>query len=204
MWHAVIEPEGRNRHGYRLTLNGDRGGGLTAADVVSLWASDPHFGGWFSGILAGLDSNSFRWETPPLAASDGSLDRPFECMVIDDPGLASPRADPTAFEAHLRKASKEGVAVFANLGGDATLVVPEAIGKREAYGHLAAFVRRAPAAQQVALWTAVGRAMRTRLESRTDRPVWLSTAGAGVPWLHVRLDDRPKYYRHSPYRQWIG
>ena len=31
------------------------------------------------------------------------------------------------------------------------------------------------------------------------KPVWLSTAGLGVGWLHVRLDDRPKYYRHAPY-----
>lgn len=31
------------------------------------------------------------------------------------------------------------------------------------------------------------------------RPVWLSTAGAGVAWLHVRLDDRPKYYSYRPY-----
>jgi len=30
--------------------------------------------------------------------------------------------------------------------------------------------------------------------------VWLSTAGMGVSWLHVRLDDRPKYYGHRPYR----
>ena len=34
------------------------------------------------------------------------------------------------------------------------------------------------------------------------RPVWLSTAGAGVSWLHVRLDDRPKYYGCGPYRQY--
>jgi hypothetical protein len=31
-------------------------------------------------------------------------------------------------------------------------------------------------------------------------PEWLSTAGAGVSWLHVRLDDRPKYYGYAPYR----
>ncbi len=24
-------------------------------------------------------------------------------------------------------------------------------------------------------------------------------AGLGVAWLHIRLDDRPKYYRHAPY-----
>ncbi len=33
-----------------------------------------------------------------------------------------------------------------------------------------------------------------------EAPMWLSTAGAGVPWLHVRLEDRPKYYGHAAYR----
>jgi hypothetical protein len=33
------------------------------------------------------------------------------------------------------------------------------------------------------------------------RPIWLNTAGAGVPWFHVRLDKRPKYYGVDPYRQ---
>jgi hypothetical protein len=33
-----------------------------------------------------------------------------------------------------------------------------------------------------------------------SKVVWLSTAGAGVSWLHVRLDDRPKYYQFEPYR----
>jgi hypothetical protein len=32
------------------------------------------------------------------------------------------------------------------------------------------------------------------------KPVWLSTAGGGVSWLHVRLDDQPKYYGFEPYR----
>jgi hypothetical protein len=30
-------------------------------------------------------------------------------------------------------------------------------------------------------------------------PLWLSTAGMGVSWLHLRLDSRPKYYRHRSY-----
>jgi hypothetical protein len=52
-------------------------------------------------------------------------------------------------------------------------------------------------AQQRALWQSVGEAMSRRIGAR---PVWLSTAGAGVAWLHVRLDDRPKYYGYAPYR----
>jgi hypothetical protein len=33
-----------------------------------------------------------------------------------------------------------------------------------------------------------------------EAPVWLSTAGMGVAWLHVRLDSRPTYYGHRPYK----
>jgi hypothetical protein len=25
----------------------------------------------------------------------------------------------------------------------------------------------------------------------------------GVDWLHMRLDKRPKYYRHLPWREWV-
>ena len=49
---------------------------------------------------------------------------------------------------------------------------------------------------QHALWRTVGEAVSERI---TDRPLWLSTAGGGVAWLHVRLDSRPKYYGHTPY-----
>src|SRR4051812_31098730 len=44
--------------------------------------------------------------------------------------------------------------------------------------------------QKHSLWGLVGAAMQRRLSTR---PVWLSTAGAGVSRLHVRLDDQPKY-----------
>lgn len=31
--------------------------------------------------------------------------------------------------------------------------------------------------------------------------IWMSTAGISTPWLHVRLDSRPKYYHYGPYLQ---
>ena len=90
-----------------------------------------------------------------------------------------------------------GVSAFANLRGDAMIVVPHPLVAPSAYGHLAAFMRDAPAAQVHALWQRIGLAVQERLN---DRPLWLNTAGAGVAWLHVRLDSRPKYYRYAPYR----
>ena len=91
---------------------------------------------------------------------------------------------------------------FGNLSGDAELVVPTPMPKLD-YPHLSAFVRSAPSEQQRALWAAVGLAL-TAWWLRTSEPVWTSTSGLGVSWLHIRLDQRPKYYTHAPFRRWSG
>jgi hypothetical protein len=111
---------------------------------------------------------------------------------------SSRKPDPAAFGERFRERPELAVLEFANLGGDAVMVVPRPLGRPDVYGHLAAFVRGAPEVQRTLLWQAVGRALARRVSAT---PVWLSTAGAGVPWLHVRLDDRPKYYGFEPYRR---
>jgi hypothetical protein len=58
-------------------------------------------------------------------------------------------------------------------------------------------MRSGPEAQKHELWQAVGKAMDARLG---PKPIWLSTAGMGVAWLHVRLDSRPKYYGFDEYK----
>jgi hypothetical protein len=125
---------------------------------------------------------------------------PFEFVLVDEPSLRASDADPSPFAEHIEPpnagSTDGGVVGFANLRGDAVLVVPREIGARSAYGHLAAFTRNAPVAQQHQLWKTVAAEMLARVG---DRPVWLSTAGLGVPWHHVRLDDRPKYYAFRPY-----
>jgi hypothetical protein len=111
-------------------------------------------------------------------------------------------ADPDAFREHLdRCTGGELMTTFANLGGDATLVVPCASGEKDAdkYGHLGVFSRQAPASQQDEVWKEVGRVLSDYRQRASPRPVWLSTSGLGVPWLHFRFDSRPKYYTHEPY-----
>ena len=39
------------------------------------------------------------------------------------------------------------------------------------------------------------------ISNHNSRPVWLSTSGMGVPWLHMRLDQVPKYYTYEPFAQ---
>jgi len=165
------------------------------AEVLRRWQSDADFRSFFNGLLADAPYSAFRWETPPVAAA--TANRPFEFVLLDSPELAK-APDAGAFAEHFRTATPGGVVEFPNLGKDAIMVAPCPSGPQSAYSHLGAFVRQAPAAQRHALWALVGSAMQRRLSAT---PVWLSTAGAGVAWLHVRLDDRPKYYGYGPYRR---
>ena len=161
------------------------------ADVLRRWQDDAVFREFFIALLADAPYSAFRWETPPVTSS--SADRPFEFALLDSPELES-EPDPDAFAEHFRSATGDDVVSF----HDAILVVPRPLGPSSAYGHIADFVREAPEGQKHSLWRLVGKLMEHRLKST---PVWLSTAGAGVPWLHVRLDQRPKYYSYAPYRQ---
>jgi hypothetical protein len=192
MWNFRREPLSRTT-GFRFTLLSDLGG-IGFDQVIRAWQNDPAFRQEFNALLAELPFTAFRWETPPV--TEATLARPFEFVVLDSPSLSRP-ADPEAFAEHFQDGGEDVVA-FPNLGGDAILIVPRPTNTPGAYTHLADFVRNAPEWQRDALWRTVGEAMTRRV---SKKPVWLSTAGAGVAWLHLRLDDRPKYYGHEPYRR---
>ena len=78
------------------------------------------------------------------------------------------------------------------------MVLPSPLGEDSAYSHLLAFLRTTPREQLHDFWRTIGE---SAIERLGDKPLWLNTAGGGVAWLHVRLDDRPKYYVYGPYRE---
>jgi hypothetical protein len=178
----------------RWSIVGAAGRPLSFADTVRGWHVDVSFRTSWCGWLRDLDLDAYAWECPPV--TDATSSRPFECVFISSPALARMPPEPEAFAEHFR--GPAGVVTFTNLGGDAILVAPRPLGSDSDFTHLARFVETATAEQADSLWQAVGEAMAKRIGSM---PVWLSTAGLGVGWLHVRLDDRPKYYRHEAYRQ---
>jgi hypothetical protein len=191
MWVARSE-DLTDVRGLRFTVDLDSYP-ATYADVLDGWQEDASFRSLFNSWLADAPYSAFRWETP--AVTIATLSHRFEFVLLDSPGLAC-HPDSAAFAEHFTR-TEASVVVFPNLGGDAIMVVPCPIAEVSAYGHLAAFVRLAPELQRDALWQSIAKAMERRVGVK---PVWLSTAGAGASWLHVRLDDRPKYYGFRPYR----
>jgi hypothetical protein len=158
-------------------------------------ASDPVIRAALTDLLRSSPYAAFCWETPALTPQSGA--QPFRCAIVESPALATVTADPTPFRAHLRAGGE--VVDFDSLGGDSRLVapVPRPGVDLSVYAHLASFVRGAPPDQVDALWVRVAEVV---AELRGRRPRWLSTAGLGVSWLHVRLDPRPKYYRTATLR----
>lgn len=173
---------------------------MTYGEVVTLWRESSAFRDVFLSSLRDEPFQAFFWETPPITRD--TLDKRYEHVVKEAPNLAGAPPEPEVFAEHLNKAAacSSSVATFLNLGGDAMLVAPcEGAQLGDAGAHFASFLRGAPAEQAHELMAAVGAAVEARV---SDRPTWVSTSGSGVSWLHVRLDERPKYYTFAPYTQW--
>ncbi len=193
MWKAQTEllEDGRTRQ--TKILSGSEP--LLYSEVIRLWRADDGFADFFSAELAQAPLDAYFWETPPIDRA--AVRRAFEFVLVESPTLARVEPDQRAFAEHFGGAADGTVVTFPNLRHDAVLVAPVPEGGVPGYAHLAGFLRSAPEPRRRALWRAVGSAIEREL---SDRPLWVSTAGLGVYWLHVRLDSFPKYYSHAPYK----
>lgn len=178
----------------RVRLEDSTGRALTQSQYYESLSSDASFCDWLMDALLASSLDAFFWEHPAVLRS--TLQSPAEFALTPSAALARVVADPSPFAEKFRSAGASEVATFPNLGGDAVLVVPTPLADPVAYPHLAAFLREAPASQRRSVLQAAGVQV---LEHLGDVPRWLSTAGLGVSWLHLRLDSRPKYYRHRGY-----
>jgi len=160
--------------------------------MFGLLQDDPGFARWYTALLESSPFAAFFWEHPPLTAANFSGDSEF--VIIDAPMLARLRPDANPFRQYF---VADDIVTFQSLGGDATLIAPSPVASRPGYAHLAAFLQNAPGHQIISMWQSVGR---TVCRSLSDAPLWLSTSGLGVAWLHVRLDSTPRYYQHGPYK----
>ncbi|MDX2071611.1 MAG: hypothetical protein SFV55_24485 [Haliscomenobacter sp.] len=192
MWQAypITQPQSTTLQ-FQIKEQGEP---LSFAQVIQLWQNSTPFCSYFNTLLAEIPFEAYYWEVAPITQTQTSL--PFEFVVINSTPLRHIIPDQSAFQEYF--AANKAVVDFLNLGKDAHLLVPTPIGDANCYAHLAQFVRHAPATQQDEFWNRVGELYGAALN---DQPLWLSTAGLGVSWLHLRLDSRPKYYQYEGYKK---
>lgn len=167
---------------------------LTFRQLFELLRDSSDFATWYTGQLKASPFPSYFWEHPPLTCT--TIDSSAEFVLVNAPMLDKLPPNPAAFRAYFTAGE---VVTFRNLGGDAILIAPSPGDASQGYAHLATFLHRAADSQVQILWHSVGE---TICKSLSDKPIWLSTSGLGVAWLHIRLDSSPKYYQHQPYKRW--
>jgi len=134
----------------------------------------------------------FYWETTPIL--DGDLKSQYEEVWIPSKTLNfRTRPTPKIFGNKLRKTVP---AAFENLSRDTILVCPPNQGKN--YSHLATFYANASIQTLKKFWLKVAETIRK--EIKNQKTIYVSTAGDGVSWVHVRISSRPKYFKSFIYR----
>lgn len=171
---------------YRLREEGKI---LKYGNVLKLWESDEEFVSFYIKLFNKCGFNSYVWETPPL--STDNLHQPFEFVIFNAPKSSNLPDYETFKDYYDITGPNQGIVSFLNLGHDAMLVVPSPFRKDSNYSGLSEFFLEAPVKQQQCIWKVVAYQMKLRLN---EKPTWLSVAGGGIAWLHIRLDSTPKYY----------
>jgi len=196
MWDVQVDTQENDVNKIRLFANN---GEMRYADVIQGWRTNHEFRNFYISILKQSPLEAFFWENPPLTGS--SIHQAYEFVLVNSPQLSNADADSRSFSRQFELQSKDqSVIRFSNLGGDAELVVPRPGTPERHYAHFAAFLRAAPSAQVHELFVVLADALKDR---DREEPVWVSTSGLGVYWLHIRLDRRPKYYTYQPYKRYF-
>jgi hypothetical protein len=166
---------------------------MSFAAVIYNLKTSIDFRAYFIELLKNCPFEAYFWEVKPITSNN--LEDDFEFVLVDTTSFSTRKADQSSFQKYF--STDKYVVSFPNLRGDAQLVVPASLGEENTYLHLANFVRQAPEKQVDAFWQLVGKTFEQKIG---EQPKWLSTAGLGVSWLHVRIDSTPKYYRYHHYK----
>ncbi len=142
---------------------------------------------------------TFFFECPPVSLSTLSSTR-FEFVLL--PALLTMQPDPYSFQEHFANCV-DGVVCFSNLGRDSRLISPCPISSKSVsrFPHFSAFLHNSDQPLIHTLLRKISTELRATLIEKEDSKLWLSTSGAGVAWLHIRIDATPKYYQYRPYKQ---
>ena len=167
---------------------------LSFKEVFEYWKIDPTFLQFYVNALNAFSLEEFFWEHP--AVKTAYLDRPYEVILLKSRSFKNRKVDERSFKEKIEV--KELVAVFPNLGKNATLIVPTKQHIPIIYKHLGSFLREATTEQIQAVFQALGATILSEIAA--GKLLWLNTAGLGVLWVHIRLDTRPKYYKVRTYK----
>eukprot|EP00924_Labyrinthula_sp_SR-Ha-C_P016154 snap_masked-scaffold_4-processed-gene-20.29-mRNA-1 protein AED:1.00 eAED:1.00 QI:0/-1/0/0/-1/1/1/0/207 len=169
-------------------------------EFSSALIEDEDFRNQFTIQLTSNDFPAFFFETIPFSP-DEAENTQFEFVLVKSQTLSKRNQDNRPFEEKFAQLNPNTFSTsFWNLGKDAELVVPlPQTNEQGRYTHLANFLRMGTSEEINNFWKTVGNTIQKRIQEKQSDPLWVSTSGLGVSYLHLRLDSYPKYYQFKEY-----
>ena len=181
---------------FRFLINGRR---MTQFEAIDGLVNSPAIREAIRLVLVDPDlPESYFFECPPVLSLEDAHTKDFEFVIIPAPELENcGPARPDMFSEHFLGLAP--FVAFLSLNKDSVLVSPKPSPENLSFGqHLCSYMRNVSAEEGGQFLEYVGKSL---LETAKSKKVYLSTSGLGVYWLHMRLDSKPKYYHHLPYRK---
>lgn len=184
-----LSPHGRQVHILKDAVQ------LPFARIIEGWRYSPAFRSFYTETLLAHGGNGCFWEHPRLNKS--TVDQAYECVITQTDTFSGRTANFRPFAREMRPGERIGS--FPNLSGEALLVVPNQSDEISCNGRdLISFLRTAPEKLMHEFWARVGQETAAAIDAGSPFQ-FLSTHGLGVLWLHVRLEERGKYYSFKAY-----
>ena len=124
----------------------------------------------------------YFWEHPPI--KNDTINQEYEFVLVRSDIFLRLSSHEDTFSQYFRKYPKESVISFPNIGRNAQLVVPTPQSESTNYIHIGHFFKADLSTQQSLFLQKVGEQMSAHIN---PNPLWLSTSGLGVYWLHACL-----------------
>lgn len=163
---------------------------ISYKDAILMLQKDEAFINLVIKILKNCEFKSYFFETPPVQINVYDKIQ-FEFVLVDAVRLNNIKSDKYAFQQYF---TSDFTVSFENLGKNALLIVPcpRDMNIINQYAQLATFVREAKIDEVYSLLKLT--ALKMDEVVKKNKPIWLSTSGLGVYWLHMR------YYTYFEYR----
>ena len=162
----------------------------------------------FIETIKNFPSIAFFFECISITSSEVNS-KPIEFILMESNELAAITVDGIPFHNKFEHLDNNQLVIsFNNLGGDSTLIVPcpiyintDSKSPDQSYAHFAHFIRKGGRIQIDKLLVKIGEELKRILRESPNTKKYLSTSGLGVSYLHVRIDNVPKYYQYAPYKK---
>ncbi len=162
---------------------------MSAISFFTLLASNEIFQNEIIQIFTASKFNNVFWEFHPYDLN--STQNIAEFALIEASSFG--KANSSSFKEYLKNKEDNQVVMFKNLSGDTNLITINSLNtKNQTFCHIMEFMKNSTHENKNKLLTKIGEEMLKYTNSTT--PAYLSTHGHGIPWLHIRICNRPKYY----------